>query len=138
MWKHEEGITLIELLLTIACIGVIVVTSTLIFTNSVHVGQITDRRNQALNLAEMVMEDLQTYDYSSGLLSPGTHSYSVGGFASTYTVTYTVLDPDPADSGKWDSNGHPLLKELTVDVQWNDGGRTRVVTLATYRAKRTL
>lgn len=138
MYWNEEGITLIELLATIAFIGIILVTSTLIFTNSVQVGKITDRRNQALNLAEAALESLQNYNYTSNLLTAGDHPYNLTGVTPGYTIKYTVADPAPGDTAKWDKNGKPLLKTFTVTVNWTDGKKARQLQLTTYRAKKTL
>ena len=136
MFRDETGITLIELLATIAFIGIIVISSTLVFTNSVQVGKMTDRRNQALNLAEAALENLQNYDYTSSLLTAGNHAFTAVG-ANGYTITYNVSDPAPTDAGKWDDSGKPLIKMLRVQVDWTDGIKPRQVVLTTYRAKKT-
>lgn len=135
MSRGEAGITLIELLMTIALIGMLLVTSTLVFTNAVHVGKMSDRRNQALNLAELVLEDVQTRDYSS--LGAGVYSYTGAEVPTEFTVSYSVGDPDAGESSKWDANGTALLKTLTVTVTWQEGNELREVQLTTYRAKKT-
>lgn len=136
MSRGEAGITLIELLMTIALIGMLLITSTLVFTNAVHVGKMSDRRNQALNLAELVLEDVQTRDYSS--LGAGVYSYTGAEIPAQFAVSYRVSDPDAGESGKWDTSGTPLLKTLTVVVTWQEGNEQREVQLTTYRARKTM
>lgn len=138
MFRTEDGITLIELLVTIAFIGMILISATLILTDALHVGRVSDRRNQALNLAGMVMEDLQNREYSSVQLQAGTYVYPVGDLhQGRFQANYRVIDPDPADPERW-ADGKPLLKTLQVTVRWLEGGKAREVQLTTYRARTVL
>lgn len=138
MFRNEEGITLIELLATIAFIGIILISSTLLLTDVLHVGRISDRRNQALNLAELVIEDLQNREYSSTSLLAGTYVYPVDDLnGGRFQAKYHVVDPSPTDPEKW-ADGTPLLKTLRVTVQWLEKGKTRQVELTTYRARTVL
>lgn len=138
MFRNEDGVSLIELLAAIAFIGIILISSTLILTNALHVGRVSDRRNQALNLAEMVLEDLQNREYSSAQLQAGTYVYPIDNLGGgRFQASYQVIDPSPTDSEKWE-DGKPLIKTLRVTLQWLEGGKTRQVQLTTYRAKTIL
>ncbi|AZR74500.1 hypothetical protein BBF96_14565 [Anoxybacter fermentans] len=133
MLLREEGISLIELVVTIAFIGIIIIAFTVVFINSVQVEKMSERRNQALNLAAMVMEELQNYDYD--LLVQGEHDYNLDKINDDFILYYQIKDPDPDEKDKWDKDNNPLLKEITVIVRWEEGGQIQKVQLTTYRAK---
>ncbi len=130
MLKDQKGVSLIELMVTIAFIGIVLVTSTLIFTSSVRVGKISERRNQALSLAVMAIEELQNYDYDSTSLNQGEHSYNLNDPDSPYTMKYEVTEDGEGEDKS-------LLKEITVTVQWFEkGNQIKQVQMTTYRAKK--
>lgn len=133
MLKNNQGFTLVELMVTIAFIGIMVVASTAVFNSAVHVGKATEERNQALNLAVMVIEELQIYDYENQLLDQGGHNYIVDDLGDNFVINYNVSYPDPGDTDKW-KNDKPLIKELEVIVKWQKNGNDKEVQLTTYRA----
>ncbi|MCK4257347.1 MAG: prepilin-type N-terminal cleavage/methylation domain-containing protein [Halanaerobiales bacterium] len=128
MLKSQKGVSLIELMVTIAFIGIVIITSTMIFTHSVKVGKISERRNQALNLAVKVIEEIQNYHYGSSSLSQGEHSYNLTDPNSPFTLKYQVTEQGEGENQQ-------LLKEIIVTAQWLESGNQKEVNLTTYRAK---
>ncbi len=138
MIRSEEGFTLIELLVTIAFIGIVIISFTLVFTNSIYLGKMSEKRNQAVNLAELVVENLQTYNFESADLTQGEHVYSLVGLTEGFTAKYQITDPRIDETGKWDDQGNPLLKTVTVTIEWTEGNHSRMIEVTTYRAKTVL
>lgn len=123
MLKHEDGFTLIELLVTITFLGIIMIVMTLTITDSVKVGKLADRRHQALNLASMILEDLQNDAFTS---LTGTFSYPLSdGYSGQVQVS----------EQQFDDSGQPLLKEIVVIVTWSESDQVKQVRLTTYRVK---
>ncbi len=119
--KSEQGFTIIELLVTIAVVGIMVPTLAG-FVNTLN--RFNDRaRDLTLvnSLAENKVESLRSVGYSA--INTGTTSFvselptSIG---SPRTATYTVTIPTTG------------IKQVDVAVSYNDHGTTQSVNYRTY------
>jgi prepilin-type N-terminal cleavage/methylation domain-containing protein len=119
--KTEQGFTIIELLVTIAVVGIMVPTLAG-FVNTLN--RFNDRaRDLTLvnSLAENKIEGLRSIGYSG--ISNGTTSFvselpaSIG---SPRTATYVVTTPNTG------------IKQVDLTITFNDHGSTQSVTYRTY------
>lgn len=119
--KTEQGFTIIELLVTIAVVGILVPTLAG-FVNSLN--RFNDRaRDLTLvnSLAENKIESLRSVGYSG--INTGTTSFvselpvTLG---SPRTATYTVTTPNTG------------IKQVDLTVTYNDHGSTQTVNYRTY------
>jgi prepilin-type N-terminal cleavage/methylation domain-containing protein len=119
--KTEQGFTIIELLVTIAVVGIMVPTLAG-FVNTLN--RFNDRaRDLTLvnSLAENKIEGLRSIGYSG--ISNGTTSFvselptSLG---SPRTATYTVTTPNTG------------IKQVDLTITFNDHGSTQSVKYRTY------
>lgn len=125
MIKNKQGFTLVELVLTMGFIAIILLSSTLVFVTAVKVGKLSGGRYEAMNLATKIVEDLQNYDYDT---LDGVFAYT--SLPAGFTGEVEVQDEE------LDGTGKPLLKEVTVTVNWLKAGLEQEINLTTYMARR--
>ena len=128
---RQAGFTLIEVMiaLSIFAIGILAVSAMQITAINQNSG--SRMQTEATAVAEQLMERLMALPYDHDLLSADAsanpHQQEVG----SYTVTWTVLTPDPGD---------PVYKDLPVKIinlTVNGGNpNARPVSLSSIRGQR--
>jgi prepilin-type N-terminal cleavage/methylation domain-containing protein len=119
--KIEDGFTVIELLVTIAVVGILVPTLAG-FINTLN--RLNDRaRDMSIinSLAENKVEGLRSVGF--GGLNTGTTTFT-GELPATIgtprSATYTISSPNSA------------IKQVDVNVTYNDHGTSRTLSYRTY------
>jgi prepilin-type N-terminal cleavage/methylation domain-containing protein len=119
--KTEQGFTIIELLITIAVVGILVPTLAG-FVNTLN--RFNDRaRDFTLvnSLAENKVESLRSIGYSG--ITTGTTSFSSelpATLGNPKSASYTVTTPNTG------------MKQVDVTISFNDHGTTQTVKYRTY------
>ncbi len=122
--RHQSGFTLIELVVTIAFMGVVIVSLTDLFVGLRQTNRAANNYTIATQVAQQLMEQYRNTPYSS---------ITVG----TSDVTSTALAPYPSlltprsavvTVTQIDSNG---LKQVDVAISYKDRTGTKNVQLST-------
>ncbi len=121
MRLNNRGITLIEVIVTVAIIGLALIPTMDIFVAGKRNSSVAGGETTAVNLAQEKLEDALNSDFNS--LVSGTGNFGAG-FPGYHYEIESVADSS-------------YLKRITVTVFYNiAGGVAREVTVSTYRAKR--
>ena len=144
MARQEEGFTLIEMLVAIVVIGLGLMALASVAITSLRSIRISRERQDAVQIASSVIEDVRSYDYDR-IAMPTT--YSGPGTVTTVAGTETVhTDTDGQVEHTWtSSDGHRVTtivtrptaggRRVTTTVAWDDRGETKVVTEETLIAE---
>jgi hypothetical protein len=122
-WAGEVGLTLVD---TIVALGLLLLCTATIggfLVQQIHTGGVNVSYSTAYALAAEELEELRGLDYAD----IASRSRSVAEGALTYTVATVVRTDTPERN----------MKQITVDVTWNDPGISQHVTVETiYTAVR--
>lgn len=125
----QTGLTIVELLVTIAVAAVVITTMTEVTTNFLHTAQRGRYLNLANSFAEGEIEALRNQGYNS--LSLGTSSLTSSlpsELPPKSTSSMTVTDPnDP-------STGSPIagIKQVQITVTYADQGQSNTYTYTSF------
>jgi prepilin-type N-terminal cleavage/methylation domain-containing protein len=119
----ESGFTLLEVLVALGILGMALSVLFAMFTTALDRTQANKTRVAAEHLAEALLLRAETSDPEALHDSRGTAAPTF-----EWTIKTTPYGSD-ADRQAW--QGAPL--HIRVDVQWNDHGRARTVSLSTLR-----
>ena len=129
-WIHrmgdEEGVSLVEMLITILLLGLVLAALGSTLFGSMAAARQNEGMTQATAIANEQLETLQASSWGS-LVAPSTTplpAVSRGG--RTYQVTKTV---------SWIDN--PRLKGYSIRLNWNEDGRPHTIKVDGRRARRS-
>jgi prepilin-type N-terminal cleavage/methylation domain-containing protein len=133
--SREQGVTLVELLITIIIAGIVFAALVPVFVNAAQSSARDNARTAALGVAQDKLERIRGLPYGDitpGNLNDGPYAsdHGLGNTASVgvisggkeYLVAYDVQRVYPADLQNPEP-GLELYKQVTVDVYWEGGPR---------------
>jgi prepilin-type N-terminal cleavage/methylation domain-containing protein len=113
--KKQSGMTLIEVVMSLAIIGGLLVLYSAAFNVSVYTKRMK-HENIAYHVASKKMEELRSTPYDS--------------LPASNTFTDTQLNQLPSSSANFTIGNYSTytgMKEITVTVNWNDGRARNIV-----------
>lgn len=128
--KRERGFTLIEVLISLAVLGVIAVAFLGGLTTASKGLAITDERQTAQNLAEAQMEYIKRQAYDSNNNPPIYTKLSAGEIPTGYDIAIGASRLDPEGDGLGDDDNVQLIR-ITITH-----GSKNVLTLEDYKVYR--
>jgi len=127
--KRERGFTLIEVLISLAILGVIAVAFLGALGTASKGLVITDERQTAQNLAEAQMEYIKQQNYKTDLSQPYP-KLGAGDIPSGYDIGVGAVKLDPDGDGAGDDDGVQLI---TITITHST---KTVLTLEDYKVNR--
>lgn len=126
--KSPPGFTLLEVLVALTILGLGVVTLLQIFSLGLRLGARSSAGTETVTYGARVMDEL----LARKKLLDGSESGTIDSFGRWQAQIQTVRDAAPALtlSSPWE------LKEVTVEMIVNDGGRERGIEFKTLRLAR--
>ncbi len=119
--KNEGGLTLVELLVTIALAAVVVVSLTTVVTTYLHVAQ----RGRYLNLANSFVESK-----FEQLRNNGFNSLSLG--TTSLTSQLTPQLPLSRAASMTVSSPYTGVDQVDISISYKDQGKTQTYAYTTY------
>ncbi|HSX47293.1 MAG TPA: prepilin-type N-terminal cleavage/methylation domain-containing protein, partial [Patescibacteria group bacterium] len=119
--KNEGGLTLVELLVTIALAAVVVVSLTTVVTTYLHVAQ----RGRYLNLANSFVESK-----FEQLRNNGFNSLSLG--TTSLTSQLTPQLPLSRTASMTISSPYTGVDQVDISISYKDQGKTQTYAYTTY------
>ncbi len=127
--KRERGFTLIEVLISLAVMGVIAVAFLGGLTTASKGLSITDERQTGQNLAETQMEFIRQQGYNSEL-PPQYQKLPAGEIPAGYDIEIEAIRLDPDGDGLGDDDNAQLIR---INITH---GSKDVLTLEDYKVRR--
>ena len=122
---NNKGFTLIEIVITIAVVGIVGVAFSGFFINSARIISAVDEREKAMMIAQQEMEKLKTIEFNN--IEEYIDTYNSSDDAVFEAGRYSVkFDCDPFK--KDDS-----LYKITLVNSWNDNKSLKLVTYISAR-----
>lgn len=130
--KRERGFTLIEVLISLAVLGVIAIAFLGGLTTASKGLSITDERQTGQNLAETQMEFIrqQGYDGDTNHNPPQYSKLPAGEIPNGYDIEIEAIRLDPDGDGLGDDDNAQLIRINVIH------GSKDVLTLEDYKVKR--
>lgn len=119
--RHPRAFSLVELVIAIAILGLGLVGAMRVFPVGLRASQRAQLRSRAALAAQQTLESLKLKPWEQ-LIEEET-SQEEGGFTVVTKVSRPVLEHVTDASS---------IKALEISVQWNEEGKPRTLTLATY------
>ena len=122
-WKRHsrprgEGFSLIEVMIAITFLGIgLLAIGQLVPAGMAGITQARVRTN-AVQAAQVRMDDLKSEDFAAAALTAGTYTETVG----DYTLTWTILDNTPV----------PGSKRINLTASWQNLTGTKTARLTTF------
>jgi prepilin-type N-terminal cleavage/methylation domain-containing protein len=114
----QEGFTLIEVLFAIAFLGFGLLATAQMIPLAIHQVVTSKETTDATAAGQTMMETLRMEEYSSALLTAGTHNEVAG----RYTLSWIVTDNVPATGSK----------RVDLTVSWTTSGGTEQTAMSTF------
>lgn len=112
MNRMSAGFTLIEALVAMTTFAIVMAaTASLMFHSTTYLAK-SNERSQAIAVAQQVIEDLRTVDYTE--MTSGSTTVDWKGRASFFTVGWNVMLDNPG----------PGMATVIVSVSWDHKGET--------------
>ncbi len=119
--RRPAGFSLVELVIAMAILGLGLVGAMRIFPVGLRASQRAQFRSRAALIAQRMLESLKLKPWEQ--LEEEETSQEEDGFTVVTKITRPTLEHLTDTSA---------VKALEVDVQWNEEGKSRTLTLATY------
>lgn len=117
--KNEEGFTLVELVATVAVLGIITLGIANLFYSIQYIQRQSNYLDRATRAAQRQVEVLRNNSYNSLPLGQSSFTNELpDSLPNNRTGTIAVSEPSPG------------LKRVDVTVSYNDGGKQQQVTLS--------
>jgi prepilin-type N-terminal cleavage/methylation domain-containing protein len=115
---RSEGFSLIEVMIAITFLGIgLLAIGQLVPAGMAGITQARVRTN-AVQAAQVRLDDLRSEDYTSAALTAGTYTETVG----DYTLSWTVIDNTPV----------PGSKRINLTSSWQTVTGTKTARLTTF------
>lgn len=125
MLANEQGLTLLEVLISFVILSLVLVSLLGSFAQSSRQNADTFRYNEALSLAQSKMEEIKKYNYDSVVSVASTSFSSESDYAQFTGMTYTVTVVNSGFN----------TKTVTVTVTYSDEGVAKHLDLTAEVAK---
>ena len=120
---HNRGFTLVELIMTIAIVGVVAIPTSLFLAQHLQSSFQSKDMTMAVELARLEMEKVKNLDYTN-IISANYSQYQGYSYDVTRTVTFAQGDEASPES----------LKQIKVEVT-KAGGVDVLISIVTYLSK---
>lgn len=123
--NSEKGLTLVEMLITVAIIGIAIITLYLVFIYGIKINQQAKHLALAYQIANQEMETIRNTLFTDLV------NQTEGNFYSDSSVDLAKLDNGQGTLTIRNYQEDEDIKEIIINVTWNERGMIKTVTLTT-------